>query len=123
MSPHAGGNAPTSSMTRSEGPSLLRIAWYSLVRPVSPLKNTVWCAERRTNADHNVELRLFGVRPEKCCEGAAVTVRAAPGSVCDSHQSSSMMFSGRTPHASRCAPTPREVTNGTLRFLNWRMVG
>ena len=33
------------------------------------------------------------LRPEKCWEGAAVTVRSLPGSVCDSHQSSSTMRS------------------------------
>ena len=30
--------------------------------------------ERITSEDQSVELRLPGVRPEKCCEGVAVTV-------------------------------------------------
>jgi len=65
--------------------------------------------------DHSVLLRLPGVRPEKCCEGVAVMVSSACGSLYDSHQSSSMIRSPGTPHASRCAPTPREVTNGIPR--------
>ena len=76
-----------------------------------------------TSADHRVELRLLGVRPEKCCDGAAVTVRSALGSVYDCHQSSSMMFAGDTPQLSRCAPTPSEVTNGTRTERSWRIVG
>ena len=39
-----------------------------------------------------------------------------------SHQSSSMMRSGGTPHASRRAPTPSEVTNGTSSLANARML-
>jgi len=65
------------------------------------------------NDDQSVLLRLPGVRPEKCCAGAAVTRSSARGNANDSHQSSSKMCCGGTPHASRCAPTPSEVTNGT----------
>ena len=36
--------------------------------------------------------------------------------MCDSHQSSSTMRSRWMPQASRCAPTPSEVTNGTVAF-------
>ena len=70
--------------------------------------------------DHKVALRSCMPRPEKCCDGAAVTVSPVFGNRCDSHQSSSMMRSGRTPHASRCAPTPSDVTNGTSP---WRVRG
>jgi hypothetical protein len=58
---------------------------YSEVSPVSPLKNTEWRGERITSDDHSVALRSFSPRPEKCCDGAAVTVRSAFGSVHDSH--------------------------------------
>jgi hypothetical protein len=61
-------------MTRSNGPSRSAIAWYSVVRPVSPLKNTAWRGERITIDDHNVALRSPRLRPEKCCDGAAVIV-------------------------------------------------
>src|SRR5215469_14813484 len=123
MSPHEGCHAPTSSMVRSNGPSRSRITWYSVVRPVSLLKNTACRGECTTSEDQSVELRVLIVRPEKCWEGAAVTLRSALGSKYDSHQSSSTMRSGATPHASRCAPTPSEVTNGTVCFLNCRIVG
>ena len=105
MSPHAGWNAPTSSMTRSNGPSRSRIVRYSVVNPVSPLKNTACRGERMTSEDHKVALRSWRPRPEKCCDGAAVTMSPVFGNRCDSHQSSSTMRSGRTPQASRCAPT------------------
>src|SRR5438034_2896904 len=95
-----------------ERPSRSRIVWYSVVRPVSPLKKTACRSVRTTKEDHSVELRLRRPRPEKCCEGAAVTVSSAFGSLCDSHQSSSTMRPGLTPQYSRCAPTPSEVTNG-----------
>ena len=124
MSPQAGWNAPTSSITRSNGPSRSRIASYSVVRPgVAAEEHRVPLASGSTSDDHSVALRSFRPRPEKCCDGAAVTVSPAFGSRCDSHQSSSMMRSGRTPQASRCAPTPSEVTNGTSRFASSRMVG
>src|SRR5437773_10359071 len=97
MSPHEGWRPPTSSITRSNGPSRSRIVWYSVVRPVSPLKKTACRSVRTTKEDHNVELRLRRPRPEKCCEGAAVTVSSAFGSLCDSHQSSSTIRSGLTP--------------------------
>ena len=49
--------------------------WYSVVSPVSPLKKTA-C---RRGADHQRRpqrgVAALRVRPEKCCEGAAVTVR------------------------------------------------
>ena len=89
---------------------------YSVVRPVSPLKNTAWRDERITIDDHSVALRSCRPRPEKCCDGAAVTVRSVPGTRCDSHQSSSTMRSRRHAPASRCAPTPSDVTNGTSRL-------
>ena len=47
--------------------------WYSVVSPVSPLKNTVWFRARMTSEDQSVVLRVPGVRPEKCCEGVAVS--------------------------------------------------
>src|ERR1700733_3569145 len=96
---------------------------YSLVSPVSPLKKTAWRCERITSEDHSVELRFFRPRPEKCCDGVAVTVSALFGNWYDSHQSSSAMRSGGTPQNSRCAPTPREVTNGTSRAASSRIVG
>jgi len=123
MSPHAGWKAPTSSITRSNGPSRSRIVAYSVVSPVSPLKNTAWRGVRIASDDHSVALRSFSARPEKCCAGAAVTVRSAFGSVCDSHQSSSVIRAGATPHASRCAPTPSDVTNGTSCRASSRIVG
>lgn len=89
------------------------MASYSVVRPVSPLKKTRCCAVRTTIDDHRVALRSFKPRPEKCCDGAAVTSTAPPGRVKLSHQSSSVMRSAGTPQASRCAPTPSEVTMGT----------
>ena len=96
---------------------------YSVVNPVSPLKNTACRRDRMESDDHNVALRSFNARPEKCCDGAAVTVRSAFGSVCDSHQSSSMIRCGGTPHASRWEPTPSKVTKGTSRRANSRIVG
>src|SRR6516162_9470877 len=123
MSPQEGWNAPTSSITRSKGPQRSRMLWYSVVRPVSPLKNTVCRGERITSEDQSVELRLPGVRPEKCCEGVAVTVSYEFGSVYDSHQSSSKICCRGTPHDSRCAPTPSEVTKGMRRLRSCRIVG
>ena len=73
ISPHDGWKAPTSSMTRSNGPSRSRIVAYSVVRPVSPLKNTECRGERMTIDDHSVALRSWSPRPEKCCDGPAVT--------------------------------------------------
>src|SRR4029434_2584502 len=99
------------------------IAWYSVVSPVSPLKKMLCRGERMTSEDQRVALRSFQPRPEKCCDGAAVTMRSEFGNACDSHQSSSTMRSGGTPQASRCAPTPSEVRNGTLLFTSARMVG
>ena len=91
---------------------------------MSPLKNTACFGVRITIDDHSVALRSFRPRPEKCCDGAAVTASSAPGSVCVSHQSSSVMRSGAMPNASRCAPTPSEVTNGTrLWVASSRIVG
>ncbi len=78
---------------------------------------------RIASDDHSVALRSFSPRPEKCCDGAAVIVSSEPGSVCDSHQSSSVMRSGATPKASRCAPTPSEVTNGTPMRASSLIVG
>src|ERR1700733_8643579 len=97
--------------------------WYSVVKPVSPLKNTECPGERIANDDHSVELRSFNPRPEKCCDGAAVNTTCVFGNVWDSHQSSSTIRSGGTPQYSRCAPTPRDVTNGTLVLASARMVG
>ena len=74
-------------------------------------------AMRITSEDHSVALRSFRPRPEKCCDGAAVTVSSGvrqPRAI--SHQSSSTMRSAGTPQASRCAPTPSEVTKGTSRL-------
>src|SRR6267154_774366 len=115
--------APTSSITTSNGPSCSRIDRYSVVKPVSPLKNTECLGERIATDDHNVELRPFSPRPEKCCDGAAVNTTPVFGNVNDSHQSSSVMRSVCTPQYSRCAPTPSEVTNGTLVLARARMVG
>lgn len=64
MSPQAGWNAPTSSITRSNGPSRSRIVRYSVVRPVSPLKNTACRGERMTSEDHKVASRSWRLRPE-----------------------------------------------------------
>src|SRR5882762_745748 len=96
---------------------------YSVVSPVSPLKNTECFCVRMASDDHSVVLRSFSPRPEKCCEGAAVMVRSELGNVCDSHQSSSVMRCGCTPKASRCAPTPKEVTKGTSDFASSLIVG
>jgi hypothetical protein len=114
MSPHAGCQAPISIIATSNGPRRSPIVLYSEVRPVSPLKKTAWRVDRMANDDHSVALRSPSPRPEKCCEGAAVTTTSVPGMRCDSHQSSSTMRSGATPHASRCAPTPSDVTIGTV---------
>ena len=46
---------------------------------VSPPKNTAWRGVRIAIDDHSVVLRSFMPRPEKCCDGAAVTVRSAFG--------------------------------------------
>ena len=54
---------------------------YSVVSPVSPLKKTPWRWERTTNDDQRVALRVFSVRPEKCCDGAAVIPHTAPRQV------------------------------------------
>src|SRR6185503_6179257 len=123
MSPQDGWKAPTSSMTRSNGPSRSRIDAYSVVSPVSPLKNTACCGERTTIDDHSVALRSFKPRPEKCCDGAAVITTSLFGTRCDCHQSSSVMRSGGTPQACKCAPTPSDVTNGTSCLANWQIVG
>src|SRR5690349_136879 len=96
---------------------------YSVVSPVSPLKKTECFCERMTSDDHNVALRSFKPRPEKCCDGAAVMITSELGIRCDSHQSSSVMRSGCTPQYSRCAPTPSDVTNGMLVFPSARIVG
>ncbi len=95
---------------------------YSVVRPVSPLKNTECLAVRITRDDQSVALRSFSPRPLKCCEGAAVTLSSPPGRVWCSHQSSSVIRSAGTPKASRCAPTPSEVTKGTPVFASARTV-
>ena len=116
MSPQAGWNAPTSSMTRSNGPSRSRIVAYSAVSPVSPLKNTACRGERITSDDHSVALRSFRPRPEKCCDGAAVIVSSAVGSAMRLPPVELGDALGRTPQASRCAPTPSDVTNGTSRL-------
>src|SRR4051812_40648548 len=108
-------------MTRSKAPKCWRIAEYSGVSPVSPLKKTEWVGPRTTKDDHNVELRLPRPRPEKCCDGAAHTDRPVPGTGACSHQSSSVMRSAGTPQACKCAPTPSEVKNGTLRLASSRM--
>jgi hypothetical protein len=57
------------------------MAAYSPDRPVSPLKNTAWRGPRTTMDDHSVLLRVFMVRPLKCCDGAAVMVRPVLGTV------------------------------------------
>ena len=80
MSPQDGWKAPTSSMTRSNGPRRSRIAWYSVVSPVSPLKKTVCRGVRITMEDQSVVLRLLKPRPEKCWEGVAVTLSSPRGS-------------------------------------------
>ncbi len=59
---------------------------------------------------------------EKCCEGAAVSVRPVLATRCDSHQSSSTMRSGAMPKCSRCVPTPSDVMMGTDIFRICRMV-
>src|ERR1700722_15173108 len=110
-------------MTTSNGPSRSRIDRYSVVKPVSPLKNTACLGERIASDDHSVALRSFNPRPEKCCDGAAVTTTSVFGSAYDSHQSSSVIRSACTPQYSRCAPTPREATNGTLVLARARIVG
>lgn len=69
----------------------------------------------------SVLLRSFKPRPEKWCDGAAVMVSPST-TVVLSHQSSSMMRSGGTPHASRCAPTPSEVMKGTFNAASARML-
>ena len=46
MSPQEGWKAPTSSITRSKGPSRSRMRPYSVVRPVSPMKKTECLAVR-----------------------------------------------------------------------------
>src|SRR6266566_3912809 len=115
MSPHPGWNAPTSSITRSNGPSLWRISSYSVVSPVSPLKKNECFDPVTTNDDQSVKLRPDKPRPEKCCDGAAVNVSPPFGSSARSHQSSSVMRSAGTPQDSRCAPTPSDVKNGTSR--------
>ena len=78
---------------------------------------------RRSVRGRCVALRSFRLRPEKCCEGAAWMVRSVPGTLCDCHQSSSVMRSGAIPQACRCAPTPSEVTKGMFVLAIWRMVG
>jgi hypothetical protein len=50
------------------------MAAYSIVRPVSPLKNTACREERTVIDDHSVALRSRSPRPEKCWDGPAVTV-------------------------------------------------
>ena len=114
-SPARGGCRPTPGERRRPpaspgrtGPSRSRIDAYSVVRPVSPLKNTVCRGDRIAIDDHSVALRSCSPRPEKCCEGAAVIVTSAVGQRCDSHQSSSVIRSAGTPQYSRCAPTPSE---------------
>ena len=52
---------------------------------------------RMTIEDHRVALRSFRPRPEKCCDGAAVTVSRCPASYTVSHQSSSTMRSALRP--------------------------
>src|SRR5271170_4533390 len=96
---------------------------YSVVKPVSPLKNTACLGERIASDDHSVALRSFNPRPEKCCDGDAVNTTPVLGSVNDSHQSSSVIRSVDTPQYSRCAPTPSDVTNGTRVLARARMVG
>src|ERR1700677_1781136 len=123
MSPQAGGKAPISSITTSNGPSRSRIDRYSVVNRVSPLKNTKCFGERIANDDQSVALRSFNPRPEKCCDGAAVNTTPVLGTVYDSHQSSSVIRSVGTPQYSRCAPTPSDVTNGTAVLAKARMVG
>src|ERR1700730_11608563 len=123
MSPQAGQKAPTSSITTSNATSRSGMNAYSVAKPVSPLKNTECLGERIASDDHSVELRLFNPRPEKCCDGAAVNTTSVFGKGSDSHQSSSVIRSAGTPQYSRCAPTPSDVTNGTLVLARARMVG
>ena len=70
-----------------------------------------------TSDDHKRRVAIVQRRGRR----NAATERRSPsgrhlGSVCDSHQSSSVMRCGGTPQASRCAPTPSEVTKGTSRL-------
>src|ERR1700684_1888225 len=97
--------------------------WYSVVKPVSPLKNTECPGERIASDDHSVALRSFSPRPEKCCDGAAVNTTPVFGNVYDSHQSRSAIRSACTPQYYTCAPTPSEVTNGPRVLARARMVG
>src|SRR5262249_37049550 len=55
--PHAGWNAPISSMTRSNGPNAWPIAVNSSVRPVSPEKNSLRWSDAITHDAHSVLLR------------------------------------------------------------------
>ncbi len=73
MSPHAGWNAPISSITRSKGPRRARIAPYSVVRPVSPLKKTRCFSERSTSDDQSVALRV-----RTCARKNAAKARPSP---------------------------------------------
>ena len=50
-------------------------------------------------------------------------VHAVPGTVVDSHQSSSVMRSASMPQPCKCAPTPSDVTKGTRLARSARMVG
>jgi hypothetical protein len=91
------------------------------VSPVSPLKKVVCRGPASTIDDHSVVFLPPMPRPEKCCDGAAEIASPRPTSTL-SHQSSSMIRFAATPHASRCAPTPSDVTKGTSRFASSTMV-
>ena len=121
IDPHDGWYAPTSSMTRSKGPSRRPMSPNSGVRPVSPLKKTRRRPVSMTHDDQSVAVGRAEAPAREVARGRRVEAGARPTAAL-SHQSSSVMRSGATPHASRCAPTPSDVTNGTSRFASARIV-
>ena len=74
--PTPDGTRPTSSITRSNGPSRSRTtSILGRETGVAAEEHRVSFGVRITIDDHSVALRSFMPRPEKCCDGAAVTER------------------------------------------------
>lgn len=94
---------------------------YSLVRPVSPLKNTACLCERMTSDAHSVALRSFRLRPEKCCDGGNGEVCVGLGVALPPFELGDA-FRCYAP-CLKCAPTPSDVTKGTFHFTSSRFVG
>ena len=111
----AGWKAPTSSITRSNGPRRSRICAYSVVSPVSPLKNHR--VPLRTDDERGPQGRVAVVqirRRERCCEGAGGIVSAGAGRLAIADSRARRCAAAARPRLRRCAPT-RERRSRTAR--------